>query len=117
MPAGLVLGFDDSDGARAAPTVVGEEARAHGDALEEIGTRLLDEAVATARAAGADVEAHVERERSVDLLLRLAEERDARFIVVGSYGESPLRGAILGSTPHRLLHFSDRPVLAVPAAR
>ena len=140
MPAGLVLGFDDSDGARAAltvavdlatrlgeplciafaaqpPTLVGEEARAHGDAIEEIGTRLLDEAVATARAAGADVEAHVERERSVDLLLRLAEERDARFIVVGSYGESPLRGAILGSTPHRLLHFSDRPVLAVPAAR
>ena len=37
------------------------------------------------------------------------------MIVVGTYGESPLRGAILGSTPHKLLHLTDRPVLAVPA--
>jgi len=35
------------------------------------------------------------------------------MIVVGSYGEKPLRGAILGSTPHRLLHLTERPVLVV----
>jgi nucleotide-binding universal stress UspA family protein len=34
--------------------------------------------------------------------------------VVGTYGESPLRSAILGSTPHKLLHASTRPVLCVP---
>jgi nucleotide-binding universal stress UspA family protein len=34
---------------------------------------------------------------------------------VGSYGERPLRGAILGSTPHKLLHLAERPVLVVPA--
>jgi nucleotide-binding universal stress UspA family protein len=45
----------------------------------------------------------------------LTDELDARLIVVGSYGESLLRGAILGSTPHKLLHLSGRPVLAVPA--
>ena len=27
------------------------------------------------------------------------------MIVVGSYGESPIKGAILGSTPHKLLHW------------
>jgi nucleotide-binding universal stress UspA family protein len=37
------------------------------------------------------------------------------MIVVGTYGESPLRGAVLGSTPHKLLHLSPVPVLAVPA--
>jgi nucleotide-binding universal stress UspA family protein len=37
------------------------------------------------------------------------------MIVVGSYGESPLRGAVLGSTPHKLLHLAERPVLVVPA--
>jgi nucleotide-binding universal stress UspA family protein len=37
-------------------------------------------------------------------------------IVVGTSGESPLRGAILGSVPHKLLHLSERPVLCVPAA-
>jgi nucleotide-binding universal stress UspA family protein len=35
------------------------------------------------------------------------------MIVVGSYGDRPLRGAIPGSTPHRLLHLSERPVLVV----
>jgi nucleotide-binding universal stress UspA family protein len=46
---------------------------------------------------------------------RLADALDARMIVVGSYGEKPLRGAIIGSTPHRLLHLSERPVLVVRA--
>ena len=45
------------------------------------------------------------------------EKHDARVIVVGTYGETPLRGAILGSVPHKLLHLSDRPVLCVPAER
>jgi nucleotide-binding universal stress UspA family protein len=35
--------------------------------------------------------------------------------VVGTYGESPLKGAILGSTPHKLLHMSPVPVVVVPA--
>lgn len=43
-------------------------------------------------------------------------ESDARAIVVGSYGESPLRSAILGSTPHRFLHGALRPVIVVPVA-
>ena len=46
----------------------------------------------------------------------VAEARDARFIVVGTWGESPLRGAILGSTPHKLLHVAARPVVVVPAS-
>ena len=61
-----------------------------------------------------DARTLVARERPVDLLLRLADEHDARLVVVGSYAESPLRGAVLGSTPHKLLHLSKRPVLAVP---
>jgi len=138
MPAGIVLGFDDSAGSREAlavavdlaqrlgeplhvafaaqpPTAVGEESRAHADALEAMGEGLVAEALATGRAAGVDVFTHVARERPVDLLLRLADEHDARLVVVGSYGESPLRGAVLGSTPHKLLHLSTRPILAVPA--
>jgi nucleotide-binding universal stress UspA family protein len=45
----------------------------------------------------------------------VARERGARMIVVGSYGEGPFRSAILGSTPHKLLHISETPVLCVPA--
>ena len=43
----------------------------------------------------------------------VARERGARMIVVGTYGESPFRNAILGSTPHKLLHISETPVLCV----
>ena len=46
--------------------------------------------------------------------MSLADTHDARMIVVGTYGESPIKGAILGSTPHKLLHLSERPVLVVP---
>jgi nucleotide-binding universal stress UspA family protein len=52
--------------------------------------------------------------RPADALLEVAERREATLIVVGSYGESPIKGALLGSTPHRLLHLSTRPVLVVP---
>lgn len=138
MASGVVLGFDDSAGSRAAlavavevarrlgeplhiafatapPTTVGEESSEHRRALEEMGGSLLGEAVDAARAAGVAVEAHLAPDKPVDLLLRLADAHDVRMIVVGTYGESPLRGAILGSTPHKLLHLADRPVLAVPA--
>ena len=35
-------------------------------------------------------------------------------LLVG-YGEKPLRGALIGSTAHKLLHLSERPVLVVRA--
>jgi nucleotide-binding universal stress UspA family protein len=48
-------------------------------------------------------------------LLELADEHHARAIVVGTCGDSPLRGAVLASTPHKLLHLCRVPVLALPA--
>jgi nucleotide-binding universal stress UspA family protein len=38
------------------------------------------------------------------------------MIIVGSYGEPPLKGALIGSTAHKLLHLSERPVLVVRAS-
>ena len=52
--------------------------------------------------------------KSAEALVETADARDARMIVVGSYGEPPLKGIILGSTPNKLLHISERPVLVVP---
>jgi nucleotide-binding universal stress UspA family protein len=48
-------------------------------------------------------------------LIGVAEELDARMIVIGSTGERPLKGVLIGSTPYRLVHLSDRPVLVVPS--
>ncbi len=134
----VVLGYDESPGARHALTVaidvarryaeplvlvygsappggVGEEYRSHQQALDEAGRTALAHALADAEAAG--VEAVVEQvsAKPVDALLSVADQHDATVIVVGTWGETPLRGAILGSTSHKLLHLSKRPVLCVPA--
>ncbi len=133
----IVLGYDESPGARRAldqavdiaarmnetlvvvyadapPSRMGEEFTAHVDALAEQGHRALAEATAAARAAGVAVEVELVEARPAQALLDVADAQDARLIVVGTYGESPLRSAILGSTPHKLLHWSTRPVLCVP---
>ena len=133
----VVLGYDESPGAERAlevalttatklgetlvmvygaapPGRVGEEFKSHLEALESIGRQAVGRALETARAAGVEAEVEVLRAKPTEALLEVAERRDATIIVVGSYGESPLRGALLGSVPHRLLHLSTRPVLVVP---
>jgi nucleotide-binding universal stress UspA family protein len=133
----LVLGYDGSDCANAAldaaadlakglgdrivigfgydPGGPGEEFGATRDAIKKVGERVTSEAVERAKAAGAEVEIELVPERPTEALLSLAEKHDARAIVVGSYGEHPIKGALLGSVPHKLLHLSERPVLVVPA--
>jgi nucleotide-binding universal stress UspA family protein len=133
----IVLGYDDSPGAGTAlaaaigfaqrlgeplvlvygagvPGGMGEEFRVHLEALHEMGRSALLHAVELAEAAGVTTEVELVDERPAEALLEVATRRDATMVVVGTTGESPLRGAMLGSTPHKLLHLSDRPVLCVP---
>ncbi len=42
-----------------------------------------------------------------------AIEHDAGVIVMGSRGRSDLTGFILGSTAHKVIHLTDRPVLII----
>jgi nucleotide-binding universal stress UspA family protein len=42
-----------------------------------------------------------------------ANEHDVGVIVMGSRGRSDLAGLVLGSTAHKVIHLSDRPVLVV----
>ncbi len=107
----LVLVFGDEPPGRAA----GEEFRDHRRVLEEMGSKVLEEAARKAREAGVEAETLLVPQKPAAALDAVARERGARMIVVGSYGEGPFRSAILGSTPHKLLHISETPVLCVPA--
>ncbi|MEU3949683.1 universal stress protein [Streptomyces sp. NPDC029526] len=135
----VVLGYDESPGATSAlrvaidvsaafderlvvvygaapPGAMGEEYSAHIDALHEAGRAALDHAVRAADGAGVRTTVELIDRKPAEALLDSAERHAARVIVVGSWGESPLRGALLGSTPHKLLHLARTPVLCVPTA-
>ncbi len=137
MAGSIVVGYDASPGARAAlehalvlaaclgdrlvigcgvapPGGPGEELREHRAALREQAGQLTERALSRAREAGVEAEVELVDERPAPALLALADRHSARMIVVGSYRERPLKGAILGSTPHKLLHTAGRPVLVVP---
>jgi nucleotide-binding universal stress UspA family protein len=136
----IVVGYDGSDCSRAAldeglrtaeslgdevvvvfgyspPGLWGGEIVEHEDAIAERGEKVLSEARHQAEAAGATIETELVAKKASEALVGVAEERDARMIVVGSYGDPPLKGMILGSTPNKLLHLAERPVLVVPAKR
>jgi nucleotide-binding universal stress UspA family protein len=139
MSSGVVVGYDGSECAKAALAVAVEVGKAYGDtvtvafaydlspvggeitdyaaALKELALKRVTEAKELATGADADVEVQtaVLERAPAHGLVELATELDARVIVVGTRGESPLRGALLGSTPHKLLQLADRPVLVVPA--
>jgi nucleotide-binding universal stress UspA family protein len=61
------------------------------------------------------IEHHIVEQRPADGLIEVADEHDAPVIVVGTKGHGLFKSAILGSTPHKLLSWSTRPVLVVPA--
>jgi nucleotide-binding universal stress UspA family protein len=136
MSSGIVVGYDGSDCAKAALQAALEVGKAYGEkvviafgydlnpvagelhdyhaALKDLATSRLAEGTELAAAAGSEVESVVVEQAPARALVALAVERDARVIVVGTHGESPIKGALLGSTAHKLLHLSDRPVLVVP---
>ena len=136
----VVLGYDESPGADAAlevaiqvasrydeelilvygaapPGGMGEEFKSHRDALMAMGRTATAHALEKAEAAGITARVQLVEAKPAEALIRVGDEHDATVIVVGTEGESPIRGAMLGSTPHKLLQLANRPVLCVPVAR
>jgi nucleotide-binding universal stress UspA family protein len=93
----------------------GGEVPTHREAVEELGEKLTAEAAVRAAAAGVEHEVKLVALKAHHALVEVAGERDTRMIVIGTYGDPPLKGVILGSTPTKLLHVAECPVLVVPA--
>jgi nucleotide-binding universal stress UspA family protein len=136
----IVVGYDGSDGSRASldraielaqklgdsvdivfgyapPGSFGGEIVDHADAVKERGRKALEEAEHQAAAKGSEVkvETSLVPQHPAEALIEAAESAKARMIVVGNQGgPSPLKGAILGSVPFKLVHLSPVPVLVVP---
>ena len=138
MTGDIVVGYDDSIGARAAllqaviiarglgagivlvfcsepPSVNAGGAGDQRDVIASIGTEMLAHGIDALAPSGVTARAEVVDARPVDGLIAVADQVDAPMIVVGHHGEGPLRGALLGATANKLLHQAERPVLVVPA--
>lgn len=137
MTGDIVLGYDGSDGAKAALPHAVAIARAFdaplavvfgfgqspvggvtGDvkrAVEDLGEHVLAEARAAARAIDpkVDVQPELVDGRAVDALVAVVERRSARMLVVGGNGHGSLVGSLLGSSTYKVLHHSPVPVLVV----
>jgi nucleotide-binding universal stress UspA family protein len=132
----IVVGYDGSDEARLAVSVAAERAGPGGtvvpllavpvtpewlgapyyDRQVEESRRVADDLLAMIKAidtGAATVEPELIEGDPAEAILRVARERGAREIVVGSRGLGRFR-SILGSVSHALLERADRPVVIVP---
>ena len=132
----VVCGYDGSECSRRALAEAATQARAFGDEIvvvfgyevSRLGGEVADYAKALAEhaeeverharsqadAEGVEIEVRTLEEDPVAALVEVAAEVGARAIVVGAHSESPLKGAVVGAVPHKLLQVSPVPVVCVP---
>jgi nucleotide-binding universal stress UspA family protein len=134
----IVLGYDESPSANAAlaqtvklagetgarvvvvfgyyiSPLGGSDVRDFKAELDKIGAHAVGRAVADLEASGIETGSRIISAKPADAILEVAREVGADMIVVGTVGEGPITGAILGSVVLRLVQRSTIPVLVVPA--
>ena len=104
----LVFGYEAS--------ALGPRGGALEEEIEAVGTDITDAVKADLAERYPDVAVEVElvRDRPVESLISVAQQRDAAAIVVGHGGQGPMRGALLGSITYEVVHRSPVPVVVVP---
>jgi nucleotide-binding universal stress UspA family protein len=137
MSRTIVLGYDGSTGADHAldkaidvakledarivvvfayeiPAAYGGETGDYRRAVRELAEQATAKAVPRLQQAGIEYTIELVPERPAAGLVAVAEQTGASMIVVGTNGEHPIKGVVLGSVPHKLLHLAHVPVLVVP---
>jgi nucleotide-binding universal stress UspA family protein len=85
------------------------------EALERVGKHAMARAEADLGAAGVEFETRLVPHKPADAILDVAKDVGAGLIAVGTVGENPITGALLGSVVLRLIQRSSLPMLVVPA--
>jgi len=138
MPQTVVVGFDGTEGARAAleeaialasasalplvavfvydKVVVGGESKDLDEAVMGRARELLNDASDRVAQAGLAFESELIEGQAAPTIADAAERHDARWVVVGSFGERPLHALLVGAVPTKLMYLSDRPIVVVRAA-
>jgi nucleotide-binding universal stress UspA family protein len=84
--------------------------------MMERAPQIVEAVALRARAAAVNVETIVRRGFPVDEICRVAKERNASVIVIGSHHWGRVRRALFGSVSQGVVQSAHCPVLVVPAA-
>jgi nucleotide-binding universal stress UspA family protein len=114
-PAGgtLILVSAISDPVTPAPTPVAD-LQVVLEAEQQGAERNLAERAERLRGPGLEVETVVQVGAAPEVLVEVADGRDADLVVAGSTGKGALQRVFLGSVTTQLLHTLRRPLLVVP---
>jgi nucleotide-binding universal stress UspA family protein len=74
---------------------------------------VLARATRELEAEGVEVEMHAREGDPADVIIRVAEEKDAELIVVGSRGLTGLQRFLLGSVSSKLSHHAPTSLMVV----
>jgi nucleotide-binding universal stress UspA family protein len=135
MPGPILVGYDGTEGAKAAlaeavrlagplgaeivlgfayhASALGGNPHEMLDLLRDRGRTALEEGLQQVKAAGLEGRGELVNDRPAEGLADLAASEGAQMVIVGSYSEAPLKALIVGSTPLRLPHVTGVPVLIV----
>jgi nucleotide-binding universal stress UspA family protein len=83
---------------------------------DEEAQAAIRDAVETLTQAGVEAQGEVREAifgHAAREIVTAAQEHDAGAIIMGSRGRSDIAGLMLGSTAHKVIHITDRPVLVV----
>jgi nucleotide-binding universal stress UspA family protein len=78
--------------------------------------QAVNDGVDALKQAGIDAEGEVRETtfgHAAREIIADAKEHDAGVIIMGSRGRSDFAGVLLGSTAHKVIHLTDRPVLVI----
>ena len=87
------------------------------DCYDGAGEQVVEKIVSGLQTAGVSAEGEIREARYGHIaaaILKVAEERGVRLVVLGSSSRTDLPRMPLGSVSNRLLHMATRPVLIVP---
>jgi nucleotide-binding universal stress UspA family protein len=99
------------NGTLGAPTYMSEDVFYAG---RDATARILEDAKARAGGAGVQAETHLVAGSAAVEICKLAAERKADLIIMGSRGHRPLAAALLGSVAAHVVRHAHCPVMVVP---
>jgi nucleotide-binding universal stress UspA family protein len=116
-PTAAFTGFDPLAGVSEGVGRAAGLEREMDDIGADVAERTAEQGAEAARKHGFDATARTVEGKVWRTIVDVADEIDARAIVVGTRGHTGLQSLMIGSVANGVVHHSDRPVLVIPAAR